>query len=471
MTVYSIFGLVGALALLVSAIRYWVNRPSNLLIPYLQYFVAVLFLISGFVKIVDPLGTSYKMHEYFEAFSSLGMESLWKALADWSTPMAVLMIVAEVVLGFMLLLGWQPRITVWLVYLLTLFFTVLTGFTYLSGYCPNVRFAIASCVVLISALAGPALWHGKYPAWLRYGWLLVPVVFVLTAKYSSIFFGCAFTETGMKVTDCGCFGDAIKLKPWETFWKDVFLDVIILILVLQQHLISGFSPREKAAGVISLLSIPLSLAFALYNFVWNLPVIDFRPYKIGNNIREQRVEVAPVMDYKFIYKNNKSGKEKTFGMNDFSTHNMEEWTYVSRQDVVVKEGIPAKISNLYISNENHEDITDALLEEPGYSLIVVAYKISGTEKSAYPQLRKLAQAAEKAGVKFYGLSRQEFEAEHLRHEVQAPFPFYTADETPLKTIIRSNPGLVLMKDGVVKGMWHWRHLPEWKDLQNEYLKP
>jgi uncharacterized membrane protein YphA (DoxX/SURF4 family) len=471
MTVYSIFGLVGALALLVSLIRYWLNRPANLIIPYLQYFVAVLFLISGFVKIVDPLGTSYKMHEYFEAFSSLGMEPVWKSLADWSTPMAVLMIVAEMVLGVMLLLGWMPKLTSWLVYLLTLFFTVLTGFTYLSGYCPNASFAAASVLVLISVLAGPFLWHSKYPSWLRYGWLVVPLAFVLLAKYTDLFFGCAFTETGMKVTDCGCFGDAIKLKPWETFWKDVFLDVIILLLVLQQHLISGFSPKERTAAVISILSIPLSLVFALYNFVWNLPVIDFRPYKIGTNIREQRVEVAPVMDYKFVYKNNKSGEEKTIGMKDFSSLNMEEWTYVSRQDVVIKEGIPAKISNLYISDENHEDITDALLEEKGFSLIVVAYKIKGTEKSSYKALRELALAADKAGVKFYGLSSQESEAEQLRHEVQAPFPFYTADETPLKTIIRSNPGLVLMKDGVVKGMWHWRHLPTWNDLQNQYLKP
>ena len=112
MTVQLLFGIIGLVALGITALRYFVARPSNLLVCYLQNFVGALFVFSGFVKAVDPLGTGYKMHEYFEAFSQEGLRPVWEWLANFSTLSAIVMIAAELFFGLMLLVGWMPRLTV-----------------------------------------------------------------------------------------------------------------------------------------------------------------------------------------------------------------------------------------------------------------------------------------------------------------------------------------------------------------------
>src|SRR5689334_24592607 len=112
MTVYDIFAYVGIAAVLLTALRWFIAKPSNLLICFLQNFVGSLFIFSGFVKAVDPLGTGYKMHEYFEAFASEGMPKFWDWMAGYSTIMAVAMIAAELFFGLMLIIGWMPRFTV-----------------------------------------------------------------------------------------------------------------------------------------------------------------------------------------------------------------------------------------------------------------------------------------------------------------------------------------------------------------------
>src|SRR5580658_7900734 len=129
MTVYTIFGIVAAIAFGLALIRYFVKRPPNILLTFLQDFIGAFFIFSGFVKAVDPLGTSYKMHEYYEAFAQDGLRPFWDFLANFSTLSAILMIAAELFIGFMLLIGWRPKLTVAIIWLLTLFFTALTGYT------------------------------------------------------------------------------------------------------------------------------------------------------------------------------------------------------------------------------------------------------------------------------------------------------------------------------------------------------
>ena len=148
MTVYTIFALVAAAAFALALIRFIVKRPPNILITFLQDFIGAFFIFSGFVKAVDPLGTSYKMHEYFEAFAGEGLRPIWEYLATWSTFLAVVMIALELFVGLMLIIGWKPRLTVGLIWLLTLFFTFLTGYTFLSGYGVTKLFLVASALVL-----------------------------------------------------------------------------------------------------------------------------------------------------------------------------------------------------------------------------------------------------------------------------------------------------------------------------------
>lgn len=425
MNIYSLFGLIGAIALGLYVIRIMVKKPKHLLFAYVQFFVGTLFIFSGAVKAIDPLGTSYKMHDYFSAFSQLGLKVFWAFWSDWSTPLAVFMIVFEIVLGVAILVGWKPKLTLWLSFAMLVFFTFLTGFTYLNGYD----------------------WH----------------LFFSKGKL-------VFEEKNMKVTDCGCFGDFVKLKPWISFYKDIFLDVLIIILIAGMAKIEPLFSSITRGSVVA-VSVIGTWLFCLSNYVWNLPIVDFRPYKPGNNIRELRKEkMPPKTEMIFIYKNKKTGEEKEFGMNDLTKLNYDEWEFKDRKDKVLDPGVPAVITNLFISDEHKNDITDKLLSDPNYSLMIVAYKLASTNNDAFKQLNNLAAKAQAQKLNVYCVSSGDINTEEFRKKVAASYPFYTADETPLKTIIRSNPGLVLLKDGVVKAMWHHKHLPTFESLKQDYLK-
>jgi uncharacterized membrane protein YphA (DoxX/SURF4 family) len=468
MTVYSIFTYVGIAALLLTVLRYFIARPTNWLICYLQNFVGSLFIFSGFVKAVDPLGTSYKMHEYFEAFAGEGLRPVWEYLATWSTFMSVTMIALELFVGLMLIIGWKPRFTVAIIWALTLFFTVLTGYTYLSGYSINLPFIIQAVAtfVILALVALPEKENKRRQI------AIISALFVaiLVSRMINIAGANAFVENKMKVTDCGCFGDFIKLKPWETFYKDVFLDVLIFILVLgTKHIrpVFGNVTRDGIAGVAGVAS----LALCLYTTYLNEPFIDFRPYAIGSDINEQRKEKKPaIIKMLFVYKNKTTGEVKGYSQEDFGKMNFSELEFVERKDSIIDPGIPAKISNLLIETEDGLNITDTLLQDPNYSLMVVSQDLSKTNEAAFKQLNELAAAADKAGIKFYAVTLNDGHVEEFRHRNQTAYPFYSADQTPLKTIIRSNPGLVLFKNGVVINKWHHRHLPTVDELNSNYFK-
>ena len=461
MTFYTIFTYIGIAALILTLLRYLFARTESLFICFLQNFVGSLFIFSGFVKAVDPMGTSFKMHEYFEAMHIEFMNPL-------STIFSVVMIVLEIVLGIAVIIGWRQKLTASLLLLMTLFFTLLTGFTYVSGYSPTLFFW--GLFILVSA--GFSVYAISENSSLKnigfvigFGGL---IILLLGIKFSGIFFTETFTETKMKVTDCGCFGDFIKLKPWETFWKDVFLDVLILILALQYNKISKLF-TELPRGIITYGSLLLSLFFCLYNFLWSEPVVDFRPYKIGNNINELRQVVKPeIKDYVFVYKNKKTHVEQEFKTAELSNI-IEDWEYVSRKDIVIDPGIPAKITNLYVFNENKEEVTDDLLNDPEYSLVVISYKLSKACDCCFKHhLNKLAEQSKAAGVTFYGITSEDASDFKKKHHI--PFDFYTADETPLKTMLRSNPGLILLKNGVVVNKWHRKHFPDFETLNKMYFK-
>lgn len=476
MTVYHIFGYVGVAALLLTILRWFLARPSSIVVCYLQNFVGALFIFSGFVKAVDPLGTSYKMHEYFAAFAAEkffdtpSYQAAYAAFWDWvggfSTAMSIFMIAAELFFGFMLLIGWLPRFTVGVIWALTLFFTFLTGYTYLSGYELKKSFIVMSAAVM-AIFAAIALQKTdakrKKLAIISFAFLIVLIGFFNTHAASH-----PFDETKMKVTDCGCFGDFIKLKPWETFWKDVILDVMILVLVLT---VKHVRPVAKSFHVpIAGITGAGSLALCLYCVYWSEPLIDFRPYKIGNDIRELReVKKQPVVEMIFIYKNKKTGEEKEFAVKDLTSLNYDEWEYKDRKDKVIDPGIPAKITNLFIEDDSGNQVADSLLANPDYSLMVVSYNLSKTNEAAFNDLNQISATCDKQGIKFFAVTVNDGHIDEFRHRLQTPYPFYHADETPLKTIIRSNPGLVLLKNGVVVNKWHYRNLPNMGDLNEQYF--
>jgi uncharacterized membrane protein YphA (DoxX/SURF4 family) len=437
-------------------------------VQLIRVLVGCLFIFSGAVKAIDPLGTSYKMHDYFSAFAATGWPAFWQTMNGYAVSISVIMIVLELIAGFALLIGWSNRFTVWLLFLMTLFFTVLTGFTYLSGFCPSVLFALYSVALVALIMITAWTWHASIGKKIGAFTGLALLVYIGLIFGTDTLLTCAFDKAKMKVTDCGCFGDFIKLQPYQTFWKDVVLDVLIFILVIGVRYIQPIF-NVKTTYLLTLIFSACSLLFSFSNYLWGLPIVDFRPYKIGNNIRELRVAQKPaVTDFVFIYKNTKTQQEKEFKMDELSNVT-DEYEFVDRREKVLDPGIPAKIDGFYINDANG-DITDSLLNDKNFSLMVVAYHLGETDSEVFKKsIVPLADKVQKAGFSLYCVYGADVNAEPLRHQWQASFPFYTADETPLKTIIRSNPGLVLLKDGVVIDMWHKYDVPSFETLQQKYL--
>lgn len=363
------------------------------IVGFSRYFVGLLFIFSGFIKANDPIGFSYKLEEYFVLF---GMD--W--LASIALVLAMFICVFEIVLGIALVLGLKSNTVTWLLLLMILFFTWLTGYSAITG----------------------------------------------------------------KVTDCGCFGDAIPLTPWQSFYKDIILTVLIGILFWQRKNIKPYLKEKNSLQVVGVFTLICSV-FTMWCYM-HLPVLDFRPYKVGADIQKLMSDGIPdEIEMVFIYKNKASGEEKEFSATDIPTDG--NWDYVDRKDKIIKEGKLSSIHDFVITNGDGEEFTEDILANQDYSFIVIAYDIPKTSNPAFKQITELASAAEKNGHKVVAITASDYmQVENLRHEVGAAFPFYYADATALKTIVRSNPGLLVLKDGVIKGKWHYNDMPtyqEWRD--------
>ena len=405
LTLYSLFAIIGISALVLTVVRYFAEKPLSLLVSCIQNFIGLFFIFSGFVKAVDPLGTSYKIEEYFVEFG-LGF------LEHYTLAISVITIVLEIVLGVTLLLGYQKTITAWLLLLLILFFTFLTGYTSITG----------------------------------------------------------------KVTDCGCFGDFLKIEPIMSFSKDIFLTVLIVILFVRKKYIEEVSkPFAMVTTIVATIAFTL---FCFRNFAWNEPIFDFRPYKVGNYLPDLVKEIPDKVEYAWVYKDKTSGEVKEFPDSEFMKISSEpgfkdKYEFVDRKVAkVLKKGVPAKISRFQIINENGDDLFDDIIYNPDYQLIVVAYDLDKTCAKSFPEkINPIAERCDKEGIQFFALTASAPDKrESFRHENQTAFPFYEADATPLKTIMRSNPGLLLLKDGKVMGKWHHHHIPEFEVLKSDFLK-
>ena len=489
------FAIVGAL-LTVWTVR--ANKHKSVLWTFLQHFCGVWFIFSGLVKAVDPIGTAYKMEDYFAAFEptfaslnnmSAGIAPLFPWLAKYSESFSIIMITLEIVLGIMLIAGFQRKLTAWLFFLVVFFFTVLTGFTYLTGFVPT---------------------EANFFDFAKWG---------------------PYVKTQMRVTDCGCFGDFIKLDPKISFFKDLGLMVPALLFLFRSsnmHQLWTAFTRNSVVGATT----AASFLFCIQNTYWDLPMVDFRPFKIGSNVRERKeLEASAKVDILgWVLRNDSLDQTVTY-----MEPEPNKYTYVKQYPknlgwkvkdqiqtdlYVEKDGqkIPVtktKVSDFAVESSEGE-VTEDILNEQGYSLMIVAYKLKGqrqTETIAMPdttwasdtirvtkdsfylqprivsvgqkkiekeafipavdyaerfqqEVNPLAEAAAKAGWKVYAITTygDAESAVDFAERVKANYPFYKADDKLLKTIIRANPGIVVWKDGVVLDMYHHRHLPAFEVL-------
>ena len=268
------------------------------------------------------------------------------------------------------------------------------------------------------------------------------------------------------ISDCGCFGDALVLTNWQTFGKNVVLLTCAIVLMITPWAMVRFLTK-KMEWTLSNYCIVFALALAGYCLA-TLPIIDFRPYKIGNNIREG-MEIPEgakptIFDTRFIME--KDGVKQTFTVDNYPD---STWTFVSAETVVVEKGYEPPIHDFVMESlETGEDITDEVLDDPGYTFLLIAHRTEEADEGNIDLINELYEYCQENGYKFYALSSSSAEAIELwRDRTGAEYPFCIMDDITLKTMVRSNPGLMLIKGGVILNKWPDSQLPDEFDLTDK----
>ena len=352
--------------------------------------LATLFIFSGFVKAVDPLGSFYKIQDYLAAFGIISWFPTYLPLL-----FAIILSSAEFCVGVFLFFGVRRKIASTLALLLMSVMTPLT---------------------LYLALANP-------------------------------------------VSDCGCFGDAWVLTNWQTFGKNIGLLVAAIAVIRERKLMFRFGTL-KIELMVSLYTLLFVFALSFYCLEY-LPVLDFRPYKIGADIKagmEIPEGAKPsVFESRFVLE--KDGRQQEFTLDNYPD---STWTFVETRTVLKEKGYEPPIHDFsMISLGTGEDITDSVLTDKGYTFLLVAHRIEEADDSNIDLINEIYDYSVEHGYGFYALtSSPDEEIEMWRERTGAEYPFCQMDDITLKTIIRSNPGLLLIKDGTILNKWSDNQLPD-----------
>lgn len=361
----------------------------NTLRTLFRILVGLVFIFSGFVKGVDPLGTAFKIEDYLLFYH-----------LDWFLPLSLALSIflstLEFALGVLLILNIKPLIITWSLFLMMSFFTVLTFY---------------------DAIYEP-------------------------------------------VKDCGCFGDALILTNWQTFYKNVVLMIPTVILFIhRKKLKSPFTPAGEWA---LLLGVPVIFAwFSVINYR-NLPWMDFLAWKTGNDMVPERTQP---LQFTLTYRNKATGEEKQYISPNYPYDDPEwlaQWEFVSQ---CVVDPNPPPPHNLQILDSQFIDVTANFLENPGYQFILVIWNSKKVNTVALKKMNDFYHKAEHDGHSFIAIAPTIEEGNILAGENSLKYEFYFADDIELKIMVRSNPGLVLLKDGVVKGKWSHKNFPEYEEVK------
>ena len=363
----------------------------KLLTKILRIITGLIFIFSGFVKGIDPLGTSYKISDYFLFLGAGSWDSLSLALS-------VILCTAEFITGMMLLSGAFIRTASWMAMIFMLAFTPLT---------------------LYLAIFNP-------------------------------------------ISDCGCFGDAIHLSNWQTFFKNIIIFAIVIFLFIRRKEPERSLTRRASAASVTVFTLLFWIFIAL-NIIY-LPLIDFRPYKTGTDINKAMTvppgAPADKYDIRFIYE--KNGEQKLFTLNDYPS-NDTTWKFVDQKSVLISKGYVPPVHDFSLVTSEGVDITKEVLSDPGYTLFMITGKV---EKAAVMNLVKgfrVAEVASGNNIKFYSLTAS---SKKNSAPLSAKYPVLYCDEVTLKTVIRANPGFVLLHNGTVMAQWSVMSLPAPAEFSN-----
>ncbi len=295
--------------------------------------------------------------------------------------------------------------------------------------------------------------------------LLIMIIFFTFLTFYSAYYN--------KVTDCGCFGDAIKLTPWESFTKDIVLLVFILIIFLYRNKVKSVF-NSKAVDWALIMITTLGAGYLSYYCINHLPVKDFRPYAVGKNIKEQMTlpegAKKDIYEITLVYKNTQTGEVKEFSQTNYPWQD-STWVWQETKNKLVQKGDHPPIHDFNILDADGNDITEDILTDPQPIFLVICYNLAKTNKKAFEKINQFTEACFKNGFSIIGLTASSAETiDHFKHEVQSMLDFYNVDETTLKTMIRSNPGIILLKQGTVVAMWHHNDTPDFNEVKENYLK-
>ena len=361
-----------------------------------RIIVGLLFMFSGFVKGVDPLGTAYRMTDYLEVMKI-------HSLVPYALTFSILLCSFEFILGFLLVTNVKLKVVSWLTLLMMTFFTIVTF----------------------------------------------------------------FDATKNLVKDCGCFGDAVKLTNWQTFYKNIVLMIFTLLIIFGRKKIKPFF-KEKTEYIIIIAASILFIWFSVYNYR-NLPMLDFRAWKVGNKMMPDNPK--PI-NYYISYKNKKTGEEKEFLSSKIpyqDTTFATNWEYTkTRQDNPNKSLLGA----FAILDTANADMTEQFVHNPEFQFLLAVYDVNKADKKSFEKINQFFAKAKAKNISFIILtSSPKEDITKFKKEINDPgYEYYFSDDTSLKTMIRSNPGLVLLKKALVLGQWHWRNIPDFDKLDLQKLE-
>lgn len=323
----------------------------------------------------------------------------------YATPISMFICIFEIISGVALLIGIYNRLNAWLLLLMIAFFTILTGYS--------------------------AITH--------------------------------------KVTDCGCFGDAIKLTPMQSFMKDIVLLVLIIVIFINFKYIQPLF-NIVISNIALSVSFLVATAFTFYTYMF-MPVVDFLPYKIGNNIQALSTlpPDAPRDEIVMIFVYEKDGKKYEFSTNTLPV-DIDKYKFVERIDKVIKEAPKPPIHDFKIYDETGIENTDSLFSSDEYKLMLIQTRIEDSRKGTAAQIAELSNEWLIQHREFWALTASNLAAANTyQKENQFPFKYYNMDATPLKSMVRSNPGLILLKKNIVIKKWGAYNFPTYKTVL-KYMK-
>jgi uncharacterized membrane protein YphA (DoxX/SURF4 family) len=448
----------------------------NIIIKVCRLLVGSLFIVSGLIKANDALGFMYKLEEYFEP-GALNLPGL----TEWALPLAVFICVGEILLGVAMVIGALPRLTAALTGVIMAIFTWLTWYT-------------ASCDPFGTKMITDAM-------------------------------GALVEIDNQCVLACGCFGNAIPLTPYESFIKDVVLSVLTVPILIGAFT-DRIALNDKRTGMVMIsASLVLIYLFGELMLEWNFPVLfaagsyivaeglkmrlsgpqkewamalgvtavcvafqvhtlnhlplkDYRAYAVGENIIENRKSAeelgldGPVYATEYTFRNVHSGVDTVVLSTDWLKIYNEPWfknTYETvsfdGKEVKVADGYEPRILDFQIIDKLGDDRADEFLNYDGNVLLFVSKDLENANTSKQAEMNALANAAGEAGWMNIGLTNAPWEENRaFQQDHGVTYGMFTCDQTELKIVVRSNPGIVWLKDGVVQEKWAWRDVPSWEDL-------